>query len=195
MPETTKPDARLLASLPWVLLGLACASPLHAQDDGRPVYRCPGPPVLYTDALSEQQASERGCRRIANAPLTVVQQPRRPAPAEGAAEGAAPAQGRGTAAEPAGRAGAATGEPARIDPALQRQRDAQARRILETELRAGQAQLDGMLREYNNGQPERRGDERNAARYLERVALMKAAIDRKQADLEALRRELAKLAP
>ena len=51
-----------------------------------------------------------------------------------------------------------------------------------------------MLRkDYNNGEPERRGDERNFARYQERVAEMKAAIARKEADVAAIRRELSKL--
>jgi hypothetical protein len=43
------------------------------------------------------------------------------------------------------------------------------------------------------GEPERRGDERNFARYAERVAEMKAAIQRKEADIAAIKREIAKL--
>jgi hypothetical protein len=52
-----------------------------------------------------------------------------------------------------------------------------------------------MRAEFRNGEPERRGDERNFARYQERVAEMRAAIQRKEADIAALKRELAKLAP
>ena len=47
--------------------------------------------------------------------------------------------------------------------------------------------------EFNGGEPERRGDERNFAKYQERVAELKAAIGRQEADVAALRRELAKL--
>ena len=50
-----------------------------------------------------------------------------------------------------------------------------------------------MVKEFNNGEPERRGEERNYAKYLERVAEMRAAIQRKEADIAAIRRELAKL--
>ena len=50
-----------------------------------------------------------------------------------------------------------------------------------------------MKKDFNNGEPERRGDERNYAKYQERVAEMRAAITRKEADLAALKRELAKL--
>ena len=50
-----------------------------------------------------------------------------------------------------------------------------------------------LRREFNNGEPERRGDERNYQRYLDRVADMRAGIARKEADIAALKRELAKL--
>ena len=50
-----------------------------------------------------------------------------------------------------------------------------------------------MQAELNNGEPERRGDERNFAKYQERVADMKAALQRKEADVAALKREIAKL--
>lgn len=83
----------------------------------------------------------------------------------------------------------------RIDPAAQRARDAEARRILEGELRREEERLATLRREFNNGEPERRGDERNFARYQERVAEMRAAITRKEADIAALRREIAKFAP
>ena len=50
-----------------------------------------------------------------------------------------------------------------------------------------------MRREYNNGEPERRGDERNFQNYLDRVAQMRAALQRSESDIVALRRELSKL--
>ncbi|MFN5156335.1 MAG: hypothetical protein ACK5IH_08715, partial [Betaproteobacteria bacterium] len=107
----------------WVLLAaLLTSAPALAQDP-RPVYRCPGPPVLYTDALSADEARSRNCRTIDGASVTVVQAPRRPAqaPASAAAPGAAP--GAAPAARPPGDT--------RIDPAAQRARDADARRILQ----------------------------------------------------------------
>jgi len=50
-----------------------------------------------------------------------------------------------------------------------------------------------LQKDYNNGEPERRGDERNYQRYIDRVAEMKLAIARKEADIAALKREIAKL--
>lgn len=168
-----------------ILRGLTAASVLislaaHAQDGAKAVYRCPGPPVLYTDALTPQEARDRGCRTIDGAPLTVVQS-RRPASAPAAA--AAPA------------AQAPRPPEAKVDNAAQRARDTDARRILEQELRREEDKLAELRKEFNNGEPERRGDERNFARYQERVAEMRAAIQRKEADLAAIRRELAKLPP
>jgi hypothetical protein len=138
------------------------------------VYKCPGPPVLYTDALSAQEARDKGCTTIEGAPITVIQAPRpRPVPAASTAR---------------------PGE-ARVDPADQRARDTDARRILSDELRREEDRLAALQKDFNNGEPERRGDERNYQRYLDRVAEMKAAIARKEADIAALRRELSKLPP
>ena len=148
------------------------------------VYRCPGPPVLYTDALSAEEARERGCRTIEGAPITIVQTPK-PRPAATGPSG------------PSGNAPTAASRPGdpKVDPAAQRQRDADARRILDAELRREEDKLAGLKREYNNGEPERRGDERNFQNYLDRVAQMKAGITRSESDVAAIKRELSKLAP
>lgn len=163
----------------WTLALVAalCGAGAAAQSGGGVVYRCPGPPVLYTDTLTPAEAKERGCRTIEGAPVTVMQSRPRPAPAPAAAS-AAPA------AAPAG---------ARVDPAEQRRRDSDRRSILETELRREEQKLAEMRREYNDGQPERLGSERNYQRYLDRVAQMRADIERKEGDIAAIKRELAKL--
>jgi hypothetical protein len=163
------------------LCALACLGqpPAALAQQGSPnaiVYRCPGTPVLYTDALSADEAKSRGCKAIESAPVTVLQdsQPRASAPA--------PAAPPRTAQQ-------------RVDPADQRARDGDARRILNDELQREQAALAELQREYNGGQPDRRGDERNYQKYLDRVAELKAAVDRKEADVAAIKRELGKLPP
>ncbi|RTL38956.1 MAG: hypothetical protein EKK53_18375 [Burkholderiales bacterium] len=160
---------RLLAPL------LVLAS-LGAQAQGT-VYRCPGPPVLYTDALSAKEAAEKGCRTIEGTPITVLQAPK-PRPASGA----------GAAAEGGGR----TGE-TRVDASQQRVRDDERRRVLQTELRQAEDRLANAQKEFNNGQAERRGDERNYQKYLDRMAELKDNIARYEADVQALKREIAKL--
>ena len=168
----------------------AAAQPAAADTAQRPVWRCPGPPVEYTNELTAEQARERGCRVIEATPVTVVQPPRPPA---GAAPGGA-AQATAPAGVGAGAGAAAAARPeTRIDASAQRARDAEARRILEAELRREEERLGTLRREFNNGEPERRGDERNYARYQERVSELRAAIARKESDVAALRREIAKL--
>lgn len=170
------------AALVGLLAALLHGAPAAwAQDGPRPVYRCPGPPVLYTDAITPEEARERNCRTIEGAAVTVVQSPPRPAPR--AQPGTAPAAG----------ASAARAPDTRVDPAAQRARDADARRILQEELSREEQRLAELRVAFNNGEPPRQGDERNFARYQERVAEMRAAIQRKEADIAALRRELAKL--
>lgn len=185
----------------WLLGAGVCtllwAAGTRAQEVPRPVYRCPGPPVLYTDAVSADEARERGCRVIDGAPLTVTQAQRRQAPASapsgaGPQAGAPAAAGAAQAAAPTPGSGAQRPD-ARVDPAVQRARDAEARRILTTELRREEERLEQLKREFNNGEPERRGDERNFALYQQRVAEMRALIGRKESDIAAIRRELGKL--
>lgn len=147
---------------------------------GPAVYRCPGNPVLYTDSLSPKEARDKGCRTLEGAPITVVQSPK-PAARSGTP---VPTTVTNTAARPADQ---------RVDPNEQKARDNDARRILEGELQREEAKLAEMRKEFNNGEPERHGDERNHQKYLDRVAEMKAGIARKEADVAAIKRELSKL--
>lgn len=158
---------RLLALL------LAAAS-LGAQAQGT-VYRCPGPPVLYTDALSAKEANEKGCRTIEGTPITVVQTVK-------------PRPGAATAPVAQGQPG-----DSRIDAGQQRVRDDERRRVLQTELRQAEERLASAQKEFGNGQGERRGDERNYQKYLDRMAELKDNIGRYEADVQALKREINKL--
>lgn len=151
----------------------ALASVAGAQE--RVVYKCPG--NLYTDALTSKEAEAKGCTRLEGAPVTVIQST--PAPRR---------EGAGNAGSSASR-----GADTKVDPSDQKARDADKRRILESELQREEQRLAGLKVEYNNGQPERRGDEKNYQKYLDRVAEMKAGIERSEADIAALKRELAKL--
>jgi hypothetical protein len=164
-------------TLGWGLLcsaafGAGVAQAQAQAAGGTLVYRCPG--NVYTDAISAQEAKDKGCRTLEGAPVTVVQGVRPRAAASTAPAGSRPAESR-------------------VDPNEQRSRDSDARRILENELRMEMERLAMLQKDYNNGEPERRGDERNYQKYQERVAEMKANIARKESDIAALRRELAKL--
>ncbi|MEO7244651.1 MAG: hypothetical protein ABIX12_05855 [Rubrivivax sp.] len=153
------------------------AAPAAAQASGGVVYRCPGNVYTSDRDLSRAQAEQRGCKAIEGAPVTIVQTTRPPPP-------------------PAASAASAPRPPqSRVDPAQQKERDTDRRRILSDELTRELQRLTELQREYNNGQPERQGNERNYQRYLDRLADLKAALARKETDVAALRRELDKLPP
>lgn len=128
------------------------------------IYRCGNE---YTNNPSEAQKAQ--CRPLSGGNVTVVP-----------AQRAAPA-----------RAGASA--PQRVDGGAQRQRDAEARMILEGELQKAEARRAELAQEYNNGEPERLGSERNYQKYLDRVARLKASIERIDGDIAGLRRELERL--
>lgn len=168
-----RPSARRRGAWLTFAVVLVCqAGAVHAQE--KPVYRCPG--NLYTDALSAKEAHDKGCKTLDGAPITVIQSvvPR----------GSASVGRTGTTAAPAGSEKVSTDD--------QKARDADAKRILEAELKKEEDALAALQKEFNNGQPERRGDERNYQKYQDRVNEMKDSLTRKEADVAALRRELAK---
>jgi hypothetical protein len=137
------------------------------------MYRCPNND--YKNTISAREAERLGCKRIDGAPLTIIQSTK-PRPATGTPV----------------TAGSAV---SRADPAAQRTRDSDARRILENELKNEEQRLAELEKEFNNGEPERLGNERNYQKYQDRVGEMRSAIARKQSDIAAIRRELAKLPP
>lgn len=153
---------------PLLLLPLAAillvANSANAQDR---IYRCGNE---YTNNVAEAQS--RNCKLIEGGNVTVVQGPRVPAPA-------------------AVKLASATQTGQRVDASEQRARDSDARTILESELKKAQARQAEMLKEYNNGEPEKRGDEgRNYQKYLDRVAELKSGIARNDSDIAGIKREL-----
>ena len=81
----------------------------------------------------------------------------------------------------------------RVDRDTQRSRDGDRKRILEDELKTEEEKLARLRFEFNNGEPERRGDERNFALYQERAARLREDVVRVEANVNALRREISLL--
>ena len=156
----------------WVGTLLLCIGGT-ASAQSATVYRCPN--NEYTSQITSQEAKARGCRTIEGAPITIVSPPK-PRPVAGTPPSAA-----------------ARASDAKVDAGEQRARDSDARKILEAELKAEEAKLAELQKEFNNGEPERQGGERNYQKYLGRVEEMRAALARKLSDVAALKRELAKL--
>ena len=157
-------------------LGLLFLAAAVMAAEGGTMYRCPGND--YNNTISAKEAKDRGCHTIESAPVSIVQGTR---PRTAAASGPAITS--------------ASAPSLRVDPAVQKVRDSDARRILAAELQTEQERLAALQKDFNNGEPERQGNERNFQKYADRVAEMKAAIARKEGDIAAIRRELAKLPP
>lgn len=81
----------------------------------------------------------------------------------------------------------------KVDNTIQKARDSDRRQILQDEMKTEEQKLADIKREYNNGEPERRGDERNYAKYQERTATLKDELARSEKNVEALKRELNNL--
>ncbi|MEA5096909.1 MAG: DUF4124 domain-containing protein, partial [Burkholderiaceae bacterium] len=118
----------------------------------------------------------KGCKKIALPGLTTVPAPQR----------------RQVAATTAKKASTPAGFP-KVDGATQKSRDSDRKQILFDEQKTEEQKLANLKREYNNGDPERRGDERNYAKYQERVGKMKEDIERTEKNIEALKREIGNL--
>ncbi|MCS6945376.1 MAG: DUF4124 domain-containing protein [Sutterellaceae bacterium] len=158
--------------LPWGVAALL-AGAAHAQ--GEAIYKCVD---AEGRATFTNVAPGKDCRRLDIGPITTVPAPKLPA---------RPAAGSGERVQPASFP--------RIDADAQRVRDVERRRILEEELRLEEERLARLRAEFNNGEPERRADERNYARYLERVQRLQEEIQRGENNIAALRRELSLLRP
>jgi lipopolysaccharide export system protein LptA len=66
-------------------------------------------------------------------------------------------------------------------------------RILESELKKAEAKQAELLKEYNNGEPDRNAlDIKNPQRYVDRVAELKANIARNDSDIAGIKRELGR---
>src|SRR4051794_30040869 len=146
-------------SLVYLLAAVAAAGVhMQAQAQQERVWRCGNE---YTNNAT--LAQQRGCKVMEGGNVTVVQGNR---PIAAAAPGSASA------------VRAPSGSP-RVDGADQRARDGEARSVLETELKKAEERQAQLLKEYNNGEPEKQGSEgRNYQKYLDRVAEMKAELAR-----------------
>jgi len=152
-----------------VLLCIASLNCAHAQND---VYVCSD-----ENGVKEYKntGAGKGCKKLELPGLSSTPPARRKAPA---------AVGEGNAA--------AASFP-KVNGATQKARDSERKRILQDELTSEEKKLAGLKADFNNGEPERRGDERNYAKYQQRVADTKDDIARSERNIAALKRELSKL--
>ncbi|MBG6223240.1 DUF4124 domain-containing protein [Janthinobacterium sp. CAN_S1] len=155
---------------------LAAAAQAHAQ-----LYVCADAHghKTYTDKLAGKHC------QLLDLPGAMTQPPRKTAPLTGPL--ARPATQALATAVPA------AGAFPKVDGAEQRARDLDRRQILQDELRSEEQKLAAQRLELNAGQPERQGNERNYAKYQERVAQLRDNLGRTQQNVEALKREIANI--
>lgn len=167
------------------LLRLTLLAGLAAHDGAKAdsiIYKC----VSKDGRVEFTDINKPGCK-VLDLPGYVASTPApRAAPAVTMRQGAGrPAAAPNLAPSPAGFP--------RVDGATQKARDDDRRAILEDELRAEERKLADLKRDYNNGEPERQGNEKNYAKYQERVAQMRDDIGRSEKNVEALKREIANI--
>lgn len=158
--------------LTGLLLLIAATGHAYAQTD---VYLC-------VDEFGKKEYKNtgitKGCRKIDLPGITMI-----PAPPKRAVMQTA-------SAKPS--AGSPSDFP-KVDSGTQKARDNDRRRILLDEMKSEEQKLANLKKDFNNGEPERQGNERNYAKYQERVAAMKEDIDRSEKNIEALKREIGNL--
>ncbi len=177
-----------------ILCSIGGALMLAATSAGAQIYRCEGPGGVVEYSNSPPGQSGRNCRAVDLPAITTIPAPKLP-PAKPAG---APA-GAGAANAPASGGSAAAAQRAqpspegfpKVDSSTQRARDSDRRRILEEELKKEEAKLAEVRKEYNNGEPDRLGSERNYQRYLDRVERLKEELARSEANVATIKRELA----
>lgn len=164
---------QLLAAL---ILLAAAAGQAHAQSE---VYLC-----IDEHGKKEYKntGATKGCKKIDLPGITTFAAP----PARALVSGS----GSASSAKPAP---ATPSDFPKVDNNTQKERDNDRRQILRNELKAEQQKLEDLKKEYNGGQPERLGSERNYAKYQERVKTMEEAIHRSERNMEALNREIGNI--
>ncbi len=165
----------LLLGVSWAIF--LAALPACATSEPQRIYRCGN---VYTN----QPDSAANCKPMVGGVVTVI---------EGTRVQGSPVVTPTVNAGGANVGGANAGT-SKVDQVEQRQRDTQAQAVLQSELQKAQRQHAELLREWNSGEPERRADEfRQPQKYQDRVAQLRGALQRTEADIAGLQRELSRL--
>ena len=164
--------APLLIAALWML-----CTPVRAQT----IFKCPTAHGITPYTNDKAEASRLGCTPLVGGNVTVVEGTK----VQNNSTGISSAPVKVATAPQAG---------SRIDAPEQRARDSDSRAILETELKKAEAKQNELLKEYNNGEPEKQGGEaRNNQKYLDRVAELKSTIARNDSDIAGIKREITRL--
>ncbi len=158
-----------LSGLSLVLL---CIAPAFAQSD---VYLC-------IDANGKKEYKNtgitKGCKLVDLPQVNTMP---------------APASSKKATASSANKTTASPSNFPKIDDSTQKARDSDRKQILLDELKVEEQKLEAIKKEYNGGEVERRADERQPSKYVERVNNLKNDLARSEKNIEALKREISNL--
>lgn len=162
--------------LPSLILLATALPPAYAQSD---VFVC-----MNNDGTREYKntGETKGCKRVDMQGISMIPSPYKKPIAQTASLNRSTAP---TTASPS--------DFPKIDSGTQKARDNDRMQILSEEMKLEERKLASLRQEFNNGEPERRGDERNFAKYQDRVASMKDDVSRTEKNIEALKREIGNL--
>lgn len=147
----------------------AAAGYTYAQSD---VYLCLGE---NGSREYKNTGATKGCKKVDLPGITMIPAPKRPVQTASAKPTSSPS------------------DFPKVEGSTQKARDTDRRQILQDEMKTEEQKLANLKKEFNNGEPERQGDERNYAKYQERVASMKEDLDRTEKNVEALKREIGNI--
>ncbi|MEZ5652414.1 MAG: DUF4124 domain-containing protein [Burkholderiaceae bacterium] len=134
------------------------------------IYRCTSPSGVIEYSNTAPSADRaRECEKLDLPQITTIPAPPVPAPPPASANGKSKAS---------------------VSAATQSRRDDERLQILLEEYRRESRHLSELRAEYQDGQPERLGSERNYQKYLDRVERLKSDIARSSANLKALKSEM-----
>jgi hypothetical protein len=180
------PAVRFYLSMQYsigILLGVLLMSANYAVAQNK-VYRCPPVDKITHFTDNKVEADSKGCSLMTGGNITVVQGTR-----VGGAEPVRVASVTPKASTPSN----SNSNSPRNDSAEQKTRDSDSRGILESELKKAEAKQADLLKEYNNGEPDRNALEiKNPQRYADRIAELKANIARNDSDIAGIKRELGR---
>ncbi len=162
LSQPTSMQRQVLVCVLWL-----CLASLDGVAQTPRIYRC-------GNAYTNQPEAGRDCKPMAAGHVTVIEGTRVQA-----------------SATPANMV--SSGAASKVDLSEQRQRDVQAHAVLQAELQRAQQQQAELLREWHNGEPERRADElRQPEKYQRRLAELRGALQRSEADIAGLQREISR---
>ena len=157
------------------LLLVSVAGYVHAQSE---VFVC-----INDNGTKEYKntGATKGCKRVDLQGITMIPSPYKKPLVQT------------VAATSTSRTSASPADFPKIDSSTQKARDNDRMQILLDEMKTEEKKLANLKKDFNNGEPERQGNEKNYAKYQERVASMKEDMNRAEKNIEALKREIGNL--